>query len=82
MKYLKANPSSNAQIIGYADEVGDASYNQALSQRRADAVKNIAINSGISASRLTVVANGEDASVNKDSKAARQIVRRVTFSVK
>lgn len=82
VKYLKANPSSNAQIIGYADEVGDASYNQALSQRRADAVKNIAINSGISASRLTVVANGEDASVNKDSKAARQIVRRVTFSVK
>lgn len=82
VKYLKANPSTNAQIIGYADEVGDASYNQALSQRRADAVKNIAINSGISASRLTVVANGEDASVNKDSKAARQIVRRVTFSVK
>ena len=82
VKYLKANPSSNAQIIGYADEVGDASYNQALSQRRADAVKNIAINSGISASRLTVVANGDDASVNKDSKAARQIVRRVTFSVK
>lgn len=82
VKYLKANPSTNAQIIGYADEVGDASYNQALSQRRAEAVKNIAINSGISASRLTVVANGEDASVNKDSKAARQIVRRVTFSVK
>ncbi len=82
VKYLKANPSKNAQIVGYADEVGDASYNQALSQRRADAVKNIAVNSGISASRLTVVANGEDNSVNKDSKEARQIVRRVTFSVK
>lgn len=82
VKYLKANPSKNAQIVGYADEVGDASYNQALSQRRADAVKNIAVNSGISASRLTVVANGEDTSVNKDSKEARQIVRRVTFSVK
>lgn len=82
VKYLKANPSKNAQIIGYADEVGDVSYNKALSQRRADAVKNIAINSGINASRLTVVANGEDSSVNKDSKEARQIVRRVTFSVK
>jgi OmpA-OmpF porin, OOP family len=82
VKYLKANPSKNAQIVGYADEIGDASYNQALSQRRADAVKNIAVNSGISASRLTVVANGEDSSVNKDSKEARHIVRRVTFSVK
>lgn len=82
VKYLKANPSKNANIIGYADEVGDASYNQALSQRRADSVKNIAVASGISASRLTVVANGEDSSVNKDSKEARQIVRRVTFFVK
>lgn len=81
VNYLKANPSKNAQIIVYADEIGATQYNKELSQKRADSVKDIAVNAGISASRLTVIANGEDASVNKDSKQARQIVRRVTFSV-
>lgn len=82
VKYLKANPSANAEIIGYADEIGNSDYNKALSQRRADNVKSIVTNAGINASRLTVIGNGEDASVNKDSKEARQIVRRVTFRVK
>ena len=82
VKYLKNNPSKSADVIGYADEIGQSSYNQSLSQKRAEAVKNVLINSGIDASRLNVVANGEDASVNKNSKEARQIVRRVTFQVK
>lgn len=81
VKYLKANPSKSAQIIGYADEIGNSDYNKALSQRRADAVQKVVTNAGIAASRLTVVGNGEDTSVNKDSKEARQIVRRVTFKV-
>lgn len=82
VKYLKNNPSKNADIIGYADEVGSSNYNAELSRKRAEAVKNVAINAGIDASRLNVIANGEDTSVNKDSKEARQIVRRVTFKVK
>jgi OmpA-OmpF porin, OOP family len=81
VKYLKNNPSANAEIIGYADEIGSSSYNKQLSQKRAEAVKNIVINSGIDASRLNVIGNGEDTSVNKNSKEARQIVRRVTFKV-
>lgn len=82
VKYLKNNPSKNADILGYADEVGNSSYNQQLSQRRAEAVKNVLTNAGIEASRLTVKGNGEDTSVNKNSAEARQIVRRVTFKVK
>ncbi|MFA9191602.1 OmpA family protein [Flavobacterium sp. FZUC8N2.13] len=81
IKYLKNNPSKSAEIIGYADEVGNSSYNQTLSQQRAEAVKNIVTNAGIDASRLTVKGNGEDNSVNKNSPEARQIVRRVTFKV-
>lgn len=81
VKYLKNNPSKRADIIGYADEVGNTSYNQQLSQKRAEAVKNIVTNAGIDASRLTVKGNGEDTSVNKNSAEARQIVRRVTFKV-
>ena len=82
VKYLKNNPSKSADVIGYADEIGSSSYNQTLSQKRAEAVKNVLINAGIDASRLTVSGNGEDASVNKNSQEARQIVRRVTFKVK
>jgi OOP family OmpA-OmpF porin len=82
VKYLQSNPSKNADIIGYADEIGDSDYNTELSRKRAEAVKEIAVKSGIDASRLSVIANGEDTSVNKDSNEARQIVRRVSFHIK
>ncbi|SFD80001.1 OmpA family protein [Flavobacterium phragmitis] len=82
VKYLKNNPGKSADIIGYADEIGSSSYNTELSRKRAEAVKKVAVNAGIDASRLNVIANGEDTSVNKNSKEARQIVRRVTFQVK
>lgn len=82
VKYLKNNPGKSADIIGYADEIGNTSYNQSLSQKRAEAVKKVVVNAGIDASRLNVIGNGEDTSVNKKSKEARQIVRRVTFQVK
>ncbi len=82
VKYLKNNPGKSADIIGYADEIGNSNYNVELSRKRAEAVKKVAVNAGIDASRLNVIANGEDTSVNKNSKEARQIVRRVTFQVK
>ncbi|MBB4802875.1 OOP family OmpA-OmpF porin [Flavobacterium nitrogenifigens] len=82
VKYLKNNPGKSADIIGYADEIGNTNYNTELSRKRAEAVKKVAVNAGIDASRLNVIANGEDTSVNKNSKEARQIVRRVTFQVK
>lgn len=81
-KYLKENPSAKADVVGYADEIGNSDYNKELSQRRAENVKKILVDSGIDASRLNIVGNGEDASVNKDSKQARQVVRRVTFIIK
>jgi OOP family OmpA-OmpF porin len=81
-KYLNANPSATADVIGYADEIGSSTFNDNLSNVRATNVKQILVDAGISASRLNVVANGEDNSVNKDSKGARSIVRRVTFQIK
>ncbi|KQO22787.1 flagellar motor protein MotB [Flavobacterium sp. Leaf82] len=82
VKYLKNNPGKSADIIGYSDEIGSSDYNTELSRKRAEAVKKVAENAGIDASRLNIIANGEDTSVNKNSKEARQIVRRVTFKVK
>ena len=82
VRYLNANPSASADVIGYADEIGSNAYNNSLSEARANNVKKILVDAGISASRLNIVANGEDASVNKASKDARSIVRRVTFKIK
>ena len=82
LKYMNANPSSTVDVVGYADEIGNADYNKTLSQKRAENVKQILVDAGISASRLNIIGNGEDTSVNKSSKDARQIVRRVTFKIK
>lgn len=82
VRYLNANPAATADVIGYADEIGSSDFNNALSKRRAENVKKILVDAGISASRLSIVANGEDNSVNKASKDARQVVRRVSFTVK
>ena len=82
VRYLNANPSATADVIGYADEIGSSEYNNNLSTARANNVKQTLVDAGISASRLNVVANGEDNTVNKTSKSARSIVRRVTFQIK
>jgi len=81
MKYMEANPSANAELIGYADEVGGESYNKTLSENRAKQVYDILVASGVSESRLSYSGNGEDTSVQK-SPPARQLVRRVTFRLK
>ncbi|MDO9260528.1 MAG: OmpA family protein, partial [Flavobacteriaceae bacterium] len=80
--YMNENPNSKAELIGYADELGSVSYNQKLSEKRAVKVQELLVAAGIDASRLTVRGGGEDTSVDKNSKGARQLVRRVTFKLK
>lgn len=80
--YMNENPSANAELIGYADELGSTSYNQNLSEKRANKVQELLVAAGIDAARLTVRGGGEDTSVDKNSTGARQLVRRVTFKLK
>ncbi|MGV6847108.1 MAG: OmpA family protein [Marinibacterium sp.] len=54
---------SSLQIIGNTDNVGDAAYNQALSERRAASVASILVADGVGPSRLTTLGRGEDAPV-------------------
>ena len=82
LTYLRNNPSASIDIVGHADEVGRSAYNDKLSNARANNVKNTLVKAGINASRLNVVAAGEDTSVDIDSENARRLVRRVTFRVK
>lgn len=59
-EYLKANPSTNVVIQGYADkDTGTAAYNQGLSQRRAQSVYDALTKKyGIKADRLSIAAEG------------------------
>ncbi|MFD2942115.1 OmpA family protein [Flavobacterium notoginsengisoli] len=82
LTYLRKNPSASLDLIGYADQVGKAEYNEKLSNTRANNVKTIFEKAGIASSRLNVVANGADTSIQKDSDEARRLARRVTFIVK
>ncbi|WP_264552997.1 OmpA family protein [Flavobacterium sp. N2038] len=82
LTYLRKNPSVSLDIVGHADQVGSAAYNDKLSNARANNVKTILEKAGISSSRLNVVPQGADDSIAKDSEEARRLARRVTFKVK
>jgi OOP family OmpA-OmpF porin len=57
---LAANTTVNDVVItGYTDRLGSNSYNQALSERRANAVKNYLSAKGVSANRLNAQGKGE-----------------------
>lgn len=53
---IKANPNKTFKITGYADKAtGSANYNMKLSQKRAEAVRDLMVNEfGVPASQLTV----------------------------
>lgn len=57
---MKAHPEVELVLItGHTDRIGDANYNQNLSDRRARAVKNYLIAQGIEENRLHTVGKGE-----------------------
>jgi outer membrane protein OmpA-like peptidoglycan-associated protein len=77
-QFLTEHPERRVQIDGFTDSVGSESYNQTLSQERADAVKSALITRGIDASRVGTQGYGKGFPVadNADS-GGRQLNRRV-----
>jgi len=57
---MKDNESIRITIAGHADERGTREYNLALGQRRADAVKDYFVLSGIDKNRISVKSYGEE----------------------
>ncbi|MBQ8114678.1 MAG: OmpA family protein [Prevotella sp.] len=58
-KYMKKNKDSKLEISGFASPEGDAAKNQALSEARANAVKNMLVNKyKIAADRISTVGKG------------------------
>ena len=77
-QFLVEHPDRRVQIDGFTDSVGTDSYNEELSQRRADAVKTALISRGVQPSRIGTEGYGKAYPVasNNDS-GGRQLNRRV-----
>ena len=79
--YLKQNPDAKLNIIGYTDQMGNAGYNEKLSKKRADAVKQLLVEMGVDTSRLASEGKGIDKGTKASSAGARRLVRRVSFEL-
>lgn len=64
---LKTCPNVALQIEGHTDSVGPEEYNQGLSERRANSVRDFMVAAGIDASRLNAVGYGETRPVASNS---------------
>lgn len=83
LQYLmKDNPGIKVEISGHTDNTGDATYNQQLSQRRADAIKDYLVENGIDAFRIEAVGMGMNNPIgDNDTKIGRRLNRRTEFKI-
>lgn len=76
------NSEVNFTIEGHTDSVASESYNQKLSQSRAESVRAYLMSKGISADRMTAQGFGESNPIaSNDTEDGRADNRRVEFSV-
>ena len=75
---MKQNPGSTATIVGHTDSTASAEYNQALSERRAEAVKAVMVDQGVNADAIETAGQGESEPVgDNDTAEGRQANRRI-----
>jgi outer membrane protein OmpA-like peptidoglycan-associated protein len=76
--FLEKHPGRNLLIEGHTDSIGSDEFNQALSQKRADAVKEALVGKGVSPDRVVTKGYGKQFPVaGNDSESGRQMNRRV-----
>jgi outer membrane protein OmpA-like peptidoglycan-associated protein len=75
---LNSDPATSIIVEGHTDSDGTREYNQALSERRANAVRNALISYGVDPRRITAYGYGEDRPlVANDTAYNKQRNRRV-----
>ncbi|NMY37681.1 MULTISPECIES: OmpA family protein [unclassified Pseudomonas] len=80
--YLIKNPDRKVIVEGYTDSKGSASYNQGLSERRANAVKNALVRAGVEPSRIVAQGYGKEYPVaDNASSSGRAQNRRVEVTI-
>jgi outer membrane protein OmpA-like peptidoglycan-associated protein len=79
---LNEYKSTMIEVAGHTDSTGSDSYNQMLSQQRAQAVSNILIQNGVQPVRVDTVGYGESRPIASNSTpAGRQQNRRVELTL-
>ena len=79
---LLAVPARNLIIEGHTDSQGSDSYNQGLSQRRADAVRDYLVQKGYPADRIQALGKGERSPIASNASAeGRANNRRVEIVI-
>jgi len=78
--WLAKYPNVSVTVEGHCDERGTREYNLALGERRANAAKNFLVQSGVPASRISVISYGKERplATGSDEAAWAQNRRAVT----
>jgi outer membrane protein OmpA-like peptidoglycan-associated protein len=78
----KSMPSAKVTVTGFTDTTGSVAYNQALSQRRANAVRDGLIANGVPAQQVSIVGEGEQGLLVQTPQQVNQAKnRRVAIRV-
>jgi outer membrane protein OmpA-like peptidoglycan-associated protein len=76
-------PNSTIFIVGHTDNTGEAAYNQALSQRRAQSVASTLMAGGVNPGRIVASGRGEDQPIASNlTPEGRQQNRRVEITIR
>ena len=79
---LKDNPTLKLSIEGHTDDEGLLEWNQRISKQRAETIKQILIQLGIAAERLSAVGCGPEKPIAPNNTArGRAANRRVEFQI-
>ena len=80
---LNKYPNAMINVNGHASSDGSKAYNQKLSEKRANAVKDALVAGGIDATRINAVGYGEDKPIQaNNTRKGRAANRRVDFDRK
>lgn len=75
-------PRTNILVEGHTDSKGSEAYNMELSRRRAESVRDLLVEKGVSGTRISTTGHGESMPVaTNDTPEGRQQNRRVEIKI-